>query len=957
MKYMPNNNGHPQELIEAIANNKLLIFLGAGASINCGLPSWQTIVENLLTGKSGYIDNSELFNQNMKAGILSPLEVLDKIESSKKEIYSSFEEQLKNKNVKSDLHTALGKLTHKFATTNFDSLIEFNINPSEVITKDSNFNLSKIDTTESFVLKLHGDISQIDKCIIFSRQYKELYDKEAFSSFQLKKIFSQYNVLFIGFSFEDPYVNELFNYVSRLSEGYGPTHYHISVEDKTITNVQTILINDYSELLPYVEGLSPIEQCTTPVKETPQNNIIENEVDGSDIPPHITNWIGREKELFRLNSGAFKVIFITGIGGEGKSALASHYITNVSDNAFELINWRDFKEEDHKFQHKIIAMITSIAPDLTISTLVGLSDEELITCFFKLLKRKKAVFVLDNIDSYIDLEAFEPIGGVGKFFEAALFFEHNSTFIFTCRPFIRHASIDFFQLNLTGFTEQNTIDYFLGGDKCMSEEKLTSYAKRAHKLTNGHALWLSIIWAQSKKGETTLQQLLTNIESGITINEDDSAILSEKVLGSIWSSLHDREQLLLRTLAESVRAETTEDFSEILRDELNFKNFNRALKALRNLNLIVNKGDTNYIELHPLVKEYIRKNYQTSDRSKYISYIIKYYDKFIYVLKEKISHKLSFDQFSNFTNKAELSINKSDFQSAINTLYSVNSAMCAAGYIEEFIRVSKLLFTAVTWSKNSISKLSNFETLWERVAKISVEFGDGLFVDDIINKYESLIENKEEEYIRLCHVKAYVHWFRQEYDEAVSLCEEAMYLLKRANQPDKFNIEHHQALAYRDSGVFDNIKTALGVFIQNNTEENILNIVDIPNEDNGPMFGNVGKCYFLLERFDDSLIAYYKSFYYLFNDHSSNRLLNLGYAALWISQALGKKSLIEPAIYFYRFAMSSWEASSPALVNRNKSATTSQKSTSTYVSITSQENWRIESFCLNWISDKLNVTF
>ncbi len=150
--------------------------------------------------------------------------------------------------------------------------------------------------------------------------------------------------------------------------------------------------------------------------------------------------------------------------------------------------------------------------------------------------------------------------------------------------------------------------------------------------------------------------------------------------------------MVLRTLAESVKAETTEDYSEMLRSELNYKNFNKALKALRNLNLIVNKRDTNYIELHPLVKEYIRKNYQTSDRSKYISLIISYYDKFIFVLKEKLSHKLSFDEFSNFTNKAELSINKGDFQSAINTLYEVDSAMCAAGYIEELLRSSEITF-------------------------------------------------------------------------------------------------------------------------------------------------------------------------------------------------------------------------------------------------------------------------
>lgn len=951
------NNGLPQPLIDAISDNKLIVFLGAGASINCGLPSWQTIVENLLKDKADYIDNSELLIQSMIAKILDPLEVLDKIEKNKKEIYSSFEEQIKNKEIRSDLHTALGKLSKKFITTNFDTLIEHNIDISEVITKDSHFNLSKIDTTDSFVLKAHGDISQIDKCIIFSSQYKELYEEEKFSTFQLKKLFSEYHVLFIGFSFEDPYVNELFNYISTLTNGFGPSHYLISTDDKSISGINTILIDSYSELVPYINKLSPEKKFTSLFEDSIERNVIKHEVDGSDIPPDITNWIGRDKELSILNSGTFKVIFITGIGGQGKSALASHYINKAPEGEFELINWRDFKEEDHKFQHKILAMISSIVSDVDLTQLAGMNDEELISYFFKSLGHKKAIFVLDNVDSYIDLETFEPTKGVGKFFESALSCEHEATFIFTCRPFIRRASIDFYQVSLSGFSEQNTIDYFLSGDKCLSTDKLTTYARRAHKLTNGHALWLSIIWAQSKKGETILEQFLTNIESGITINEDDSAILSEKVLGSIWGSLHDREQLLLRTLAESVKAETTEDFSEIIRDELNYKNFKKALKSLRNLNLIENKRDTEYIELHPLVKEYIRKNYQTSDRSKYISYIINYYDKFIYILKEKISHKLSFDEFSNFTNKAELSINKNDFQSAINTLYDVHSAMSAAGYIEEFIRVSKLLFSSITWSKKNISKLSNFETLWDSVTRASVEFGEDTFADELIYKYESLIENKEEEYIRLCHVKAYTNWFREQYEVSVNICEEATYLLKRADQADKFNIIHQQALAYRDSEIHENIDKAFDIFIGNNSEEDILSTSNIEINGDGPLFGNIGKCYFLLEKFDDSLIAYYKAFYCIFDSDSHNRLLNLGYAALWISQSLEKKLQPEQAIYFYRFAINAWEASSPVLVNRNKGMLKIQKSSTTYKSISSQEAWRVERFCLDWISKEIKVSF
>ena len=51
-------------------------------------------------------------------------------------------------------------------------------------------------------------------------------------------------------------------------------------------------------------------------------------------------------------------------------------------------------------------MIQKVCPSINQNKLVGLSDEQLITLFFKKLGKQKAVFVLDNIDSYIDLEKF-----------------------------------------------------------------------------------------------------------------------------------------------------------------------------------------------------------------------------------------------------------------------------------------------------------------------------------------------------------------------------------------------------------------------------------------------------------------------------------------------------------------------------------------------------------------------
>jgi hypothetical protein len=159
------------------------------------------------------------------------------------------------------------------------------------------------------------------------------------------------------------------------------------------------------------------------------------------------------------------------------------------ESNYHLTDWRDFKEEEHKFHYKIYSMIQKVCPSINQNKLVGLSDEQLITLFFKKLGKQKAVFVLDNIDSYIDLENFEPVGSIKKLFDSAIFYEHNSKFIFTCRPFIRYAGLDFHQLKLTGLNEDDTVEYFINEKPSISKEKIIKYAKKSFELTKGHDIY------------------------------------------------------------------------------------------------------------------------------------------------------------------------------------------------------------------------------------------------------------------------------------------------------------------------------------------------------------------------------------------------------------------------------------------------------------------------------------
>lgn len=957
----------PNRLAEAIRRDKLIIFAGAGLSRDNGLPTWNKIIESFLTNDDNDVKNADILIQTLETGLMDPLEVLEKIKDEKALILEHFENSLVIDDLVSKTHETLASITKKFITTNFDKLIESNTRTKNIITFDSKYNLQKIGKKKDFVIKLHGDISRPDSCIIFKEQYNELYkNDEQLATFKLKSLLSDYTFLFIGFSFTDPYVNELFEYMTQLLDGLGPKHYMLSTNDRNINNIENINIQDYKNMDSFLEELSKIrsnrkkdkDKNDEPKQETTIEITDEDFVfddDGSDIAPNVTNWVGREKELDLLGQDLFKVIFITGMGGEGKSALASHYLNEV-DN-FEIVDWRDFKEEDHKFQRKIISMILKISSGTKEKKLVGLTNDKLINLFFKKLKQRKALFVLDNVDSYIDYEKSEPVGNIGALFKAALKHEHNSKFIFTCRPFIMHSGIDFYHLKLTGLTKKATLEYFIKGNTNIKRERLSALAEKAYILTNGHALWLSLILAQSNKGEEALKTFLNSIESGEKdIDIDHSAFLSKKMLGSIWEMIENNEKTILRVLAEAVYSESVDNYSKVVEKEMNYKRFKKALKTLNSLNLIIYKRNSDYIELHPLVKEFIKSNYLLADRKKYISMIIRYYNGFAVLLKNKISYKSKYEDFTHFTKQAELYNNAGDSQGVIDTLLSINSSMVSAGYTEELLRVSKLFFNSIKWETNKIEQYHNFNDLFRSSVKNFAEFGDKDYALKLISKYEKIIESKSDDYILLCESKAYIYWLSKEYNTSIDICEEALYLIKRADQEDKYDIRHTYNLILRDTEIDENIDKSLEFLLSPHTLNDLISNDSDLNNINGTTYGNVGKCLLLKNDYQNSLLCNFKSFYSLYCFSKYQRIINLGYAALWIAEVLIKQEEHEKAYYFLAFAKDCWYENSPVLYNQNLETFDIIESIEVKASLP-KEFWRIDKFCTELIEESLNIKF
>jgi hypothetical protein len=238
----------PSEIQEAIKNNKLVIFAGSGLSAKFKLPSWKELVKNVISNL-----NDEKFNDLipvLESGILTPIEVLDKIQKEHTKVRSYIQENFKiNKDLDFSLHKKILELTGAIITTNYDNAFEeASLNTIIPSKKTSNFNISEISKSgKPYIFKLHGCYTEPDNCIVFSNDYKEIYDGNTSSKEKLKSIFIDKTIIFLGFSFNDPDINLIFSSLDTIFDNHN-NHFILAKEEngfEKYTFLKQLTIQNY----------------------------------------------------------------------------------------------------------------------------------------------------------------------------------------------------------------------------------------------------------------------------------------------------------------------------------------------------------------------------------------------------------------------------------------------------------------------------------------------------------------------------------------------------------------------------------------------------------------------------------------------------------------------------------------------------------------------------------------
>ncbi len=243
------------ELKNAISENKLIIFGGAGLSSQFDFPDWKTLVCNIIKRVSAQEPGVEAMLPAIEAGYMTPISALNELKKYKKDVLLELSESFKlNGDNNYSKHKKILELSGKVITTNFDKVFEkasesFDL---DMIPYKSDFKVSQLNGKEKFLFKIHGCIDYPEDCILFEEQYEEHYNEANSSVFELKKIISSNTILFLGFSLSDPFVKAIFSFINSIYKGYDREHYVVTTDvalekEIGISSIKTLLIDDYEE--------------------------------------------------------------------------------------------------------------------------------------------------------------------------------------------------------------------------------------------------------------------------------------------------------------------------------------------------------------------------------------------------------------------------------------------------------------------------------------------------------------------------------------------------------------------------------------------------------------------------------------------------------------------------------------------------------------------------------------
>ncbi|MDH2474371.1 SIR2 family protein [Clostridium perfringens] len=192
---------------KAARNNKLVVFVGAGVSMNSGYPSWQELIKDFADGL-GYDMKESSFDELLRI----PQYYYNA--RKEKEYYDVIYNKFNIKSEPNKIHDLILELNPAhIITTNYDDLIERAANSKgmfyDVVSKDSDLAYS---VNNKMIIKMHGDLKN-KNIVLKEDDYMSYFNNFKLIQNYIKSLISTHVVLFVGYSVSDVNLKYIFQWV------------------------------------------------------------------------------------------------------------------------------------------------------------------------------------------------------------------------------------------------------------------------------------------------------------------------------------------------------------------------------------------------------------------------------------------------------------------------------------------------------------------------------------------------------------------------------------------------------------------------------------------------------------------------------------------------------------------------------------------------------------------------
>lgn len=205
------------ELAEIAIKRKLVLFVGAGASLGSGMPLWGGLLNTL--ADDVHIDTSDFRWKSLD--YLNKAELIEKRMSSKNINLGETIVNMMDSKIHSLQHSLLACLPVKeIVTTNYDQCIEF---ASKAI-QDEDVSVLPFNPnpkSSRWLLKMHGCISTPTQIVLTRRDYLRYMENNASLAGIVQALLFTSQMLFIGFSLQDDNFHKIADSIRKAVKGNG----------------------------------------------------------------------------------------------------------------------------------------------------------------------------------------------------------------------------------------------------------------------------------------------------------------------------------------------------------------------------------------------------------------------------------------------------------------------------------------------------------------------------------------------------------------------------------------------------------------------------------------------------------------------------------------------------------------------------------------------------------------